>query len=488
MVADKKTWRNGPSEAGKRCALGAAVTLAQLALTEPYLPPACDGLYIRGLKSSDFHLFIDGKEQKIQSVASASEGLRVRDNLGLNDEYSQTPVGRWSTMDWPVPHYIFASAVDYGLLARNRYDISFVPQGSGSAGCHKIRVKVDRRSTIVAAREEYCANESPSDILNGSAFGNQMEQDLASGQPGLIPLALQTGVLRSEQSGGRVQISFQFPMDLLYRKWSQDWILHATVGLLGMIYRRDGSLASRFSDFACCTPYSSGFVFGNGFMTMDRSNELTKQLGFGPDVASELVAPLEVGTLPARYETQLDLPAGEYDLRIVLSDDKEFGRAEAHLKVENYDETDLALSSVFLCNRYRDAHVAEVETKAANFAPQYVPLVSKGVRFTPAGNTSFETGEPLIAYFEIYAPRPAAGPEAGIQAHLKIINAKSGALVKDFPAVDAATYEQPGSTVIPIARSIPIANLPKGQYRLEVQASDAAGHQTPWQVNSFSIQ
>jgi len=60
-------------------------------------------------------------------------------------------------------------------------------------------------------------------------------------------------------------------------------------------------------------------------------------------------------------------------------------------------------------------------------------------------------------------------------------------VVKGFPPIDTATYELPGSAIIPIARKIPIANLPEGQYRLEVQASDASGRTTPWRVAGFSI-
>jgi len=489
MVADKKAWHNGPSEAGKRCALAAEQTRYSLSPTEPYLPPDCDGVFIRGLTANDFHLMVDGIEQKIENITSENEGLNIRDNLGLHIDYAQTPKGKWSTTDFPVPHYIYTGELVFGLEARNRYDISFVPQGAGSTGCHKISVKVDRRNSIVVAREEYCASESPSDILNGSTFGNQLEQDLATGQPGQLPFALQAAVFQGDQGRGRVRIVLEFPMAVLHRQWSQDWIEHATIGVLGIIYGHDGTLMSRFSDFACCTPYSTGSMIGEGMMTMDRLNGLARQfgLGFGFNLASTLVIPMERGTLPSRYETYVDLPPGGYDLRIILSDGENFGRAETHLNVESIDGNALSLSSVMLCNRFRDAHVAEVETGAANFAPQYVPTVSKSVQVSPSGYMRFASDENLIAYFEIYKPQLESGAESGIQAHLKIVDAKSGSLIKDFPAVDAETYERPGSDVIPIAREVPISELPKGQYRLEVQASDAAGHSTPWQAAAFSI-
>lgn len=45
--------------------------------------------------------------------------------------------------------------------------------------------------------------------------------------------------------------------------------------------------------------------------------------------------------------------------------------------------------------------------------------------------------------------------ESGVQAHLKIIDAKSGSLVKDFPAVDAATYEPSGSVFHAYLEAVP---------------------------------
>ena len=485
MVEDKKIWRNGPSEAGERCALAAKETLARLPATEPYIPNDCEGLFIRGLTAKDFHVLVDGTEQRIQTVTTASEGLRVRDNQGLHNDFSQDPVGKWSTSVGHIPHYIIEG--DYGLLARNRYEISFTPDRSNAAGCHQIKVKVDHRNSIVNARDEFCASESPYDTLNGGTFGGQLEHSLTSGERGTIALSLQTAVYRAADRRGRVRIALEFPGDVLRRQWRQNWTLDATIGILGMVYRQDRTLASRFSDLACCTPYLTAFEFGLRGTSLAEVARSDEEFGAPPGVLSNELRRLEKGTLPTRYETHLDLPPGEYDLRIILGDGEKFGRAEAHLNIENYDGNGLALSSVMLCKRFRDAHVAAVEASAANFAPQYVPMVSKDIQVSPAGNTEFKSGEPLIPYFEIYAPHTPGEPPAQIQAHLRIVDAKNGTVVKDFPVVDVGPYIQPGSTTIPIAREVPIATLPEGQYRLEVQASDSASRTTPWRGSNFTI-
>lgn len=48
--------------------------------------------------------------------------------------------------------------------------------------------------------------------------------------------------------------------------------------------------------------------------------------------------------------------------------------------------------------------VAAKEAAQANFAPQFVPLVSKDILYTPDGNINFTKRKPLFAYFEVYEP------------------------------------------------------------------------------------
>jgi len=47
------------------------------------------------------------------------------------------------------------------------------------------------------------------------------------------------------------------------------------------------------------------------------------------------------------------------------------------------------------------------------------------------------------------------------------------------PAVDGASYEPSGSTVLSFAGDLPIAQLSKGDYLVELQATDSADHCTP---------
>ena len=318
-----------------------------------------------------------------------------------------------------------------------------------------------------------------------------MGQHLKREENGSIDLSLQTGVFFTDRHKARVQVVLEFSPGALHSQWERDWSLHATIGVLGILYREDGELALRFSDLGCCSPTSTsginvGFQ-GTGKLNFDSLSHVDAEFGLPYNPVSTYLSRVAEASLPVRFETQLELAPGQYDLHVVLSDGEKFGHAKTHLNIDSHDEKNLALSSVMLCKRFRDAHVAGVETAAANIAPRYIPLVSKGIRVTPAGDTNFKSGEPLIPYFEIYAPQAAGEPTARPQVHLRIVDAKDGAIVKDFPVVDAAPYSQPGNVTIPIAREVPIAALPKGSYRLEVQASDSVGRSTPWRAASFTI-
>jgi hypothetical protein len=132
--------------------------------------------------------------------------------------------------------------------------------------------------------------------------------------------------------------------------------------------------------------------------------------------------------------------------------------------------------------------VAAQEAAAANLAPKYVPLVSKGIEVTPAGDTRWKTSEPLIPYFEVYEPLLVGAPATVVEAHLRIVEASTGAVKKDFAPVNAGPYERAGSSVIPITRQLPLDQLPKGAYRLEVQATDSAGRSTAWRAADFKVE
>ena len=455
-----------------KCLLSDQKMLSSVSLSDPFLPATCDDTGINDLTAKDFRIFEDGIEQSVHDVKVEPRGsVLVRDNTGIHAEWSETPRGQWGTAG--SPH---RGSVGQPLPL---YKVAYVPQSPKDSGCHQVEVKVDRRNAAVFFHDRYCSGQSPTDTLRGTALGKQLEADLESGKPGEIELFLQSGYFLSDGGASRISITAEFPSESLTLNWDSAWY-QATIGILGVVNGTDGSPVARFSDLGCCSSDTPNrlrwFAVAGGNPTPNQIPQMLLQ-----QIGRKLV-------LPVSYQGQISLPQGEYDLSVVLSDGEKFGRAEAHLSIPANDGKSLALSSVMLCKRYRDAHVAAVERAAANFAPQYVPMVSKGMEVTPAGDLHFKEGDSLIPYFEIYEPLLATQPDTKVEARIKILDAKTGEVVKDFPPVDAAPYMNPGSTTIPVAREVPYKELPKGAYRLEVQASDSAGRSTEAQSAEFTVE
>jgi hypothetical protein len=196
---------------------------------------------------------------------------------------------------------------------------------------------------------------------------------------------------------------------------------------------------------------------------------------------------MDVDYLPAAYETQVDLLPGEYILTVVLSDGSKFGRVETPIIVDSYDGKHLAVSSLMLCKRFRDA-AASQEAAAVNQAPEFVPMVSNGMEFTPAGNTRFKKGDALFVYFEVYEPVFSVQPATTVQTRLKITDVKTGEVKVDTGVRNEDAPVHPGTTTIPIAQQIAVDKLAAGAYRLEVQASDSTGNSTAWRTRDFVVE
>jgi len=499
------------------CAREMVVTFFKLAPNQPYLPKDCDVTEVQGLTAGDFRIFEDGAEQQIASFGDAVWRTVVRDNLGWHLQASDTPKGIWSLGELSALKKVPFVSTDFHILA-------YVPRET-KAGCHNIRVLVNRANLLVFARDEYCRGQSPSDPLAGTHSGKELERVLASDKRGKIPVSLQAAAFYTSENHSLVDLCLHFPWHDLYRKWdASNWTLYARIGVMGVIRRKDGTVAARFSDLLYPSYWPTFDQGGTKYIEWEKGTTnlstavprlltsasagkvSTSDSGTGngtlalsfPKVASEM-APDEAAIttalnssdpfwLPTRFETQLDLPPGDYHLEVVLNDGWNFGRAEAPLTIEPHDGKALALSSVALCKRLRDAAVAAKEAAQANFAPQYVPLVSKGIEFTPDADTTFAKGETLFAYFEVYKPSPSGNPAPPVAVHMTLYDAATSKAIGNFAPLDAAPYERPGSALLSIARKIPIDQLPKGAYRLEVQATDSSGGSTPWRKAEFSIE
>jgi hypothetical protein len=422
-----------------------------------------EALAVRDLVASDFRVMEDGHEQKIQSVTPNRPLSNVRDNVGQHLEYIGTGGGRWSFPD---------SAKRLGMnfdvfLPFRGYLIAYFPPESPTGSCHQVTVKVNRPNTRVFGRSEYCtAKHSASDPLEGTKLGKQMETDLSSTNDGTIGLSLAAVALFGGTDAGvyPVHISLEFPSKSLKYE-SKNGVAIATIGIVGMIYTKHGALTARFSD-------SESPDFSGGLIVAQTTVDSPKR---------------EVLGLPNHYETEIHLPAGEYELRIIFSEGKTFGRVDIPITVESNDGKQLAVSEIALAKRFRETPADSAEA-SPKLPVRYAPLVSKGVEIPVTANTHFKKGESFCFYFEVYEPEVAGQLVTTVEAGLRIVDAKTGEVKIALQPGSATPFINPGNPVIPLGGGIDISNLPKGSYRLEVQATDSAGKRTAWRATYFTIE
>jgi hypothetical protein len=276
----------------------------------------------------------------------------------------------------------------------------------------------------------------------------------------------------------------EFSWSALSTYWSGNY-RSADVSLLGLIYNEDGTFATRFSDVAY-SPKTFDFHKADRLWDADRDNLL-------PEITES--------RLPTRYEAQINLPAGNYKMRIILTDGKKFGSAELPLTVESYDPMSLAVSGIVLSRRFTNMAVewpkyaqskkvadqTKLPAGEGSTAPECVPLVSNGIGITPTGDTHFHPGDRLMTYFEVYEPLLAAG-QTKYEFEVRVTDAQTGLVKLDSGLRSTDTYAHADKSIVPIGWEIPLDKLSKGAYRIEVQASDSTGKQTPWRSASFIVE
>jgi hypothetical protein len=500
-------------------------------------------LEIAGLEAKDFHIYEDGVEQPVKdfsieplrfwSIQDSGEPLLIEQGkkeieayhakmepmtqtieIGKKNphpsnyiqyvshmEYSGTPYGFWSSRD---VYYKGGGTVDpsvdkydqYVMIEANPekdgdsgqlhlYFISYVPPLSVEGSCHQIKVTVDRSDASVFARNQYCnLHNSPSDPLKETKAGEYMETYNVSEQKAKLPLTAQGVATFNNTRAGRVNIAVEFPWSALSTYWNGIY-RSADVSLLGLIYNEDGTLAARFSDVA----YSPKII---DFHQADRFNDAYRDV-FDPELTES--------RLPTRYEAQINFPFGNYKMRIVLTDGKKFGSAELPLTVESYDPKSLAVSGIVLSRRFTNMAVVwpkyaqstkstdqkGIPSGEGSTAPDYVPLVSNGIGITPTGDTRFHLGDRLMTYFEVYEPTLASS-QTKVQFEVRVTDAQTGSVKLDSGLRSTDTYAHADNSIIPIGWDIPLDKLSKGAYRVEVQASDSTGKQTPWRSASFTVE
>lgn len=442
----------------------------------------------RGLSANDFHVFDNGAEQKINYLEEADFSWRDVDDARFFYPHGG---GTWGGF------------LSYGVwlaAPTATYTIGYTPPPSQSGDCHTIRV-VAEDNEVVLNRTRYCnTDEGDTATVEGKKLAAQMENFAESGKRGSIRVSSQpfvfwssrvlslmrenpetsvgsastsiaanytyVVVVHDSRAPATVQIATEY--ELGTKLWDYPCpSKYATIHVFGIVYKTNGEIAARFGDsYACGNVHNPSLI----------------EFGWDPPGTWATV------TIPSRFNTQVELSPGDYDLHVVVSDGHKFGQARMPLHVEPLDGQALTISDLALNGVLQDASWLLRWAAWVSPAPLVpAPLVSKQAQFIPVAHARVPKKSSLPLYFEIYEPL-LADRSAEVYFRMKITNLKDGTLVMSAGPTSAAQCATPGNVVIPIALKVDTDKLQSGQYKIEVQASDSAGRATEWRMAKFEIQ
>ena len=441
---------------------------------------------VLGLHASSFHVFDNGIEQPINYFKEVDfPGANQSNQWSFHADNR----GIWS---------FFMSGLALGPPTAT-YLLGYAPPALQAGECRILRV-VAQGYDVQLNRERYCAVQSD-DSLMSTKMGLQLQEILKSRKKGSIAVSVKaftfwsSGVLsltrqtpvspnptieptteykytvevHDAKAPATVQVVAGFPgLGGLANAWAYDCPQSATIHLLVAVYTAQGDLARQVSDSYPCRKVSKDEQPGQTDSDLRR----------------------ETISIPERFDTEIQLPPGEYELHVVVNDGKNFGQAYTPLHIEPLDPNVLAISDLVLAGVVR--YSGWVLLDAAALTPSPIvpsPLVSKDLQYFPDSDSGMRLRKrlPLPVYFEIYKPQLPTETGA-IYYQWRITNEKTGSVVSNSATANASEWTIPASAVVPVGLKLDIQKLKKGVYKIEVQASDSAGNKSQWRSANFKIQ
>jgi hypothetical protein len=108
-------------------------------------------------------------------------------------------------------------------------------------------------------------------------------------------------------------------------------------------------------------------------------------------------------------------------------------------------------------------------------APNSHLLMDLAVTDLAAGEFRFKSSETLDFYFEVFSPLHSGSPAGKIEVHMRMLEAKTGQVVKEILPTDTAPYRKLDDPIIAVGGGIDVANLPSASYQLQARATDSTG-------------
>jgi len=321
------------------------------------------------------------------------------------------------------------------------YVLAYTPPDSAEGSCHTLRVKVNRNDAVVRSRTGY-SNVRPADLLAGQPAEKQLEDEARGPQQGNVQASMLAPYFYTSANTARVNLAMEIPPGAITFD-KQKGKQHAEVNLLGLAYNSEGSVAARFSD-----------KLEFNFDDKKQAEEFSKK--------------------PYLYETQFDIAAGHYNLKVVFnSGGQHQGKLEMPLVIDNYDAKQFSMSAVALSKEIHPVNQMMASLDAAMLEDR-TPLITQGMQVVPAANDRFKKTDVAVFYIEMYDPMLATPSPPKLNLDMKVLDRKTqeAKINNEGPVPNV----QPGAPVVALGVKLPLDQLPPGSYELELRGVDSAGN------------
>jgi VWFA-related protein len=172
------------------------------------------------------------------------------------------------------------------------------------------------------------------------------------------------------------------------------------------------------------------------------------------------------------YEGEIALPAGKYNLKVVVRENEggKIGTFEAPLEVPDVADTGLGLSSIVLSNEVKTSD--ELDRAHVN-RDKNSPLQVGTRSVLPSVTRVFRTSQMLTVYLESYAGKSVASTGPTTPPSVGLVFFRRGRRFADagpFPGKLEKSTEQKATYFV----QIPLDKFPRGSYTLQVNVLDPA--------------
>ena len=333
------------------------------------------------------------------------------------------------------------------------YILGYVPQQTPEGSCHTLKVKMNHGGMNVRSRSGYC-NTKPTNVLEGTPVEKQLEARATGNQAGTMQGAFQVPYFYTAPNVARVNLAMEIPSNTVqFNKEKGKY--HASLNVLGIAYKPDGSIGAKFSDTV------------NLDLEKDEVKEFTKQ--------------------PYFYQNQFDAGSGNYKLTLVVSSGGDaFGKYESQLQIDPYDGKQFSLGGLVLTNSMQK--LTDIPTSLDSvLLEDRTPLVVRGLQVNPSASDRFKKTDNVVVYTEVYEPLLTSATPPQVMSGYALVDRASGNVVFKTGAIRLDDFIQKGSPMVPVGLTIKVKDLPPGGYQLVMMAVDGAGNHAKNRTINFDL-